>query len=88
MKRVFKPFANYIQLFDGMGKPKLNFQEMYRLFPDFTFTAAKNFGQYENFGQAFGHKKFPMVVTDNAGNECFLTYQEYQDANENAAYVS
>lgn len=88
MKRVFKPFAEYIRLFDGMGKPKLNFQEMYRLFPDFTFTAAKDFGQYENFGQAFENKQFPMIVTDSNGNECFMMYREYQDANENAAYVS
>lgn len=88
MHKNFKDFAVYIRLHDGVGKPKINFQDMYKLFPNFEFTAERDFGQYENFDQAFGHKKYNMIVTDQNGNTCYMNYKEYQDANENTAYVS
>jgi hypothetical protein len=88
MKRTFKDFATFIRLHDGMGKPKINFQDMYKMFPQFTFEPARNFGQYENFGEAFEQKIYDMIVTDEKGNTCYMTYREYQDANENLAYCS
>jgi len=87
-KRAFKDLVTYIGLYDGYTKPKLNFQDLYKLFPNFTFTADKDFGQYRNFGQAFEQKIYDMIVSDNDGNECFMNYREYQDANENTAYIS
>lgn len=87
MKKVFADLAVYIKLFDGMGKPKLNFQDMYKLFPQFTFISARDFGSYTNFGEAFEAKNFNMIVSDGT-NECFLVYREYGDANENLAYIS
>lgn len=88
MKRTFKDLATYVRLHDGMGKAKINFQEMYNLFPQFTFEAARDFGSYTNFGEAFEAKNFNMVVSDTAGNQCYMVYREYQDANENLAYCS
>ena len=88
MKKEFKALSNYIALFDGHGKPKLNFQEMYKLFPNFTFLPSEKFGQYENFGEAFENKNLSMIVISNTGNECYITYKEYMDVNENTAYVS
>lgn len=88
MKRVFKDLQTYIRLHDGMGKPKINFQELYKLFPGLTFTATKTFGSYTNFGGAFESKDYSMIVTDENGNVCLMVYKEYQDANENLAYVS
>ena len=87
MKREFKKLATYISLFDGFGKPKLNFQELYNLFPEFTFTATRTFGQYENFGKAYENKDFTMIVT-NEKNECRMVYKEYGDAKENLSYIS
>lgn len=87
MKKEFKPLAEYIRLFDGMGKPKLDFQKMYKLFPKLNFTGSNKFGSYENFGKAFEQKIYDMIVTDGQ-NECYMVYREYQDANENLAYVS
>lgn len=87
MKRAFKDLANYVKLFDGYNKPKINFQQLYKLFPDFEFTATRDFGNYSNFGQAFGCKNYNMVVSDGK-NECYLYYREYQDTDENSAYVS
>ena len=88
MKKMFKEFAVYVRLHDGHNKPRINFQEMYRLFPNFTFTAGKTFGEYSNFGQAFENKDYSMIVSDENGNECYMTYREYYDTNENTAYVS
>ena len=88
MKKMFKELAVYVKLHDGMNKPRINFQEMYRLFPNFTFTAERTFGEYYNFGEAFEHKDYSMVVTDELGNECHMTYKEYYDTIENLAYVS
>lgn len=90
MENVFKDFATYIKLHDGMGKPKINFQEMYRLFPSFEFIGVRGkFGSYENFGKAYEQKVYDMVITANDGkDECYMTYREYGDADENAAYVS
>lgn len=89
MKRTFKDLATYIKLHDGFGKPKLNFQDLYKLFPQFTFTVTKDFGSYTNFGEAFEQKVYDMIVTANDGkDECYMTYREYGDANENLAYVS
>ena len=87
MKRQFKDLATYIRLHDGLGKPKINFQDLYKLFPQFTFTATEGFGSYTNFGEAFEAKNFNMVVSDGK-DECFITYREYSDADENLAYVS
>lgn len=87
MKKVFKDLATYIRLFDGRSKPKLNFQELYKLFPQFEFIATAEFGQYTNFGAAFEAKNYNMIVTDGK-QECYLYYKEYGDANENTAYVS
>ena len=88
MKRVFKDLAVYVKLHDGFKKPKINFQEMYKLFPQFTFTASRDFGSYTNFGEAFEAKNFNMTVNDDKGNECYLVYREYGDTDENLAYVS
>ena len=89
MKRQFKDLATYIKLHDGMGKPKLNFQDLYKLFPQFTFTATREFGGYKNFGEAYEQKVYDMIVTTNDGKaECYMTYREYGDANENLAYIS
>ena len=87
MKRQFKDLATYIKLHDGMGKPKINFQDLYKLFPQFTFTATREFGSYTNFGEAYEAKNFNMIVSDGK-DECFMTYREYGDANENLAYIS
>ena len=86
MKREFKALANYVRLFDGYNKPKLNFQELYKLFPEFTFEATREFGSYKNFDQAFGHKCYDMIVKSEKG-ECLMVYKEYQDANESTAYI-
>lgn len=90
MKKVFKDFATFVRLHDGMGKPKINFQDMYKMFPDFEFTGVRGkFGSYENFGEAYEQKVYDMVVTANDGKDvCYMTYREYHDANENTAYVS
>ena len=87
MKRTFKDLATHIKLCDGFGKPKLNFRDLYRLFPQFTFTADKDFGIYTNFGEAFEAKNFNMIVSDGK-DECYMVYREYNDANENLAHVS
>lgn len=87
MKRTFKGLATYVKLHDGFGKPKLNFQTLYKLFPQFTFTPDEGFGSYRNFGEAFESKSFNMIVSDGK-DECFMIYREYSDTNENLAYVS
>ena len=88
MNKNFKELAIYIKLFDGAGKPRINFQDLYKLFPQFTFTATEKFGQYTNFGEAFENKNLSMTVTDEKGHECTMIYKEYADADENTAYVS
>lgn len=87
MKSTFKDLATFIRLHDGMGKPKLDFQALYGLFPKFTFTPAMGFGRYTNFGEAFGAKNFNMIISDGE-NKCFMVYREYDDAVENLAYIS
>ena len=87
MKKQFKDLATYIRLHDGARKPKLNFQDMYEMFPQFTFTRDKDFGSYTNFGKAFEAKNFNMRISDGK-DECFMVYREYSDANENLAYIS
>ena len=87
MRKVFKDLAAYIKLHDGMRKPRLNFQELYELFPQFTFSPRENFGSYTNFGAAYEAKNFNMIVSDGM-YECILIYREYCDANENLAYVT
>jgi hypothetical protein len=86
MKKVFKDFATYIRLHDGHNKPRIDWQNMYKLFPNFEFIAGRDFGQYQNFGQAFEHKNYDMTVRDESGNECQMIYREYYDVNENLAY--
>lgn len=89
MKKVFRDFATFIRLHDGYSKPRINFQDMYKMFPDFEFTATTEFGSYRNFGEAFEQKVYDMVVTANGGKDvCYMHYREYGDANENTAYVS
>ena len=88
MKKVFKDLATYIKLHDGFGKPRINFQNMYKLFPQFEFVATREFGSYRNFGEAYEHKVYDMTVTDEQGNECHMTYREYYDKEENLAYCS
>ena len=87
MKSAFKELRVYLKLHDGFSKPKLNFQELYKLFPQFTFTPAMGFGRYTNFGEAYGAKNFNMLVSDGV-NECFMVYREYDDAIENLAYIT
>ena len=87
MKTVFKELATYIHLHDGCGKPKIDFQDLYKLFPQFTFTACNNFGSYSNFGKAYEAKCYDMIISDGK-NECFMIYKVYGDANENLAYIS
>ena len=86
MKSAFKELRVYLKLHDGMGKPKLNFQDLYKLFPELTFSPAMGFGSYTNFGEAFEAKNFNMLVS-NGQNECFMIYREYGDAVENLAYI-
>lgn len=86
MKREFKEFANYIKLHDGFNRPRLDFQMMYKLFPQFDFELCKNFGQYEHFGEAFEKKNYDMRVTCGEA-KCYLRYCEYYDITENIAYV-
>lgn len=87
MKSTFKDLAVYVRLHDGMGKPKINFQDMYKMFPQFTFSPAQGFGGYTNFGKAFEAKCFNMTVSDGK-DVCYMIYKEYGDANENLAYIS
>lgn len=87
MKKVFKDFAAYVRAHDGYRKPKIDFQKMYALFPNFDFLASERFGQYENFGKAYEQKIYDMVVVDEKGNECYMVYREYGDTDENLAYV-
>ena len=86
MKRTFRDLATYIKKHDGFGKSKLNFQDLYRRFPQFTFTPDKAFGSYTHFGKAFEYKNFDMIVSDGK-DECYIVYREYSDTNENFAYV-
>lgn len=87
MNRVFKDFATYVRLHDGMGKPEIRWHEMYKLFPEFEFTASPNFGNYVNFGEAYEQKVYDMIVTFQ-GKTCYMHYRVYGDAAENSAYVS
>jgi len=87
MKKQFKDLAAYVRLHDGFGKPKIDLQAMYGLFPTFEFTPTDNFGQYRNFGEAFEHKDMSMRISDGQST-CLMTYKIYGDANENTAYIS
>lgn len=86
MKRIFKDFATFVKLHDGYNRPRINFQDMYKMFPEFTFDPCDGFGDYTNFGKAFENKNLSMTVSCG-GYKCFMVYKEYQDANENTAYV-
>lgn len=88
MSKNFKELQVYVRLHDGRRKPKINFQELYKLFPKLTFEADKRFGEYENFGKAYEQKIYDMVVTDEQGHKAYMTYREYGDADESLAYVS
>lgn len=87
MNKVFKDLAAYVRVHDGFNKPRINFQEMYQLFPEFEFTATTTFGQYFHFGEAFEHKDLSMMVSFE-GHVCHMTYREYYDTVENTAYIS
>ncbi|NLC28571.1 MAG: hypothetical protein GX780_07350 [Campylobacteraceae bacterium] len=89
LKNAIKDFKSYIRIHDGYNKPKINFQEMYKLFPDFIFVPKDKFGSYKNFGEAYEQKIYDMEVKTNDGKHvCYMTYREYGDVNENLAYVS
>jgi len=87
MNRCFKDFGTFIRLHDGFNKPKIDFQQMYKLFPEFTFEPTREFGQYEHFGEAFENKNLSMIVTIGKYS-CLMVYREYGDANENTAYIT
>ena len=84
MKPTFKDLATYVRLHDGFGKPKINFQDLYKLFPNFEFRATKKYGTYTNFGQAYEAKNYNMLVSDGK-DTCLLAYKEYGDSDENLA---
>lgn len=90
MKQIFKELAGYVKAFDGNDKPELNWQEMYKLFPNFTFKASEDFGSYKNFNEAYEHKVYDMTVSDDSsGAEAFLIYKRYTDDHEeNLIYLS
>lgn len=85
--KIFSGLTDYVARLNGIGKPKMDWQDMYRRFPDFTFEAARDFGKYEHFGEAFGHKTMDMKVTSVTGKVAYLRYQEYTDNDENLAYL-
>ena len=88
MNKVFNDFAAYVRAHDGRNKPKIDFQDMYKLFPGFEFTTGNGFGSYKNFGEAFEQKVYDMVVaTKDSKHVCYMTYREYMDADENTAYA-
>lgn len=87
MNKVFKDFATFVRLHDGYNKPRINFQEMYKLFPNFDFEPTPEFGKYEHFGEAYENKNLSMTVFFEK-HICIMVYKEYQDANENTAYIS
>ena len=85
-KGIFSDLATFVRLHNGYKKPKLDFQKMYAMFPDFKFNALPDFGSSKNYGKAFCFTKFPMHVLAS-GREAYLTYYEYQDATVNLAYL-
>ena len=87
MNKCFKQLATYVRLYDGYNKPEIDFQNTYKLFPDFEFIPANNFGQYFNFGMAYEHKDMSMIVKYDK-YVCYLTYKIYMDSKENTAYIS
>lgn len=87
MNKVFKDLATFIRLHDGYRKPRLDFQQMYKMFPDFQFAPLPEFGQYSNFGQAYEHKDLSMKVTYDKYT-CIIIYKEFYDVPENTAYVT
>lgn len=86
MNKIFKDFATYVRLHDWFLKPKIDFQTMYKMFPDFTFEPCDAFGKYVHFGEAYEHKDLSMNVRCGV-RTCTMIYKEYQDADEHTAYV-
>lgn len=73
---------------NGMGKAPIDFQIVYNAFPNLTFESTWTFGTYSNFGKAFEHKNYDMIVTDNAtGKTAYLHYSMYTDTIENNCYL-
>lgn len=84
MKPTLKDLAVYLELHNGFGKPKINFKDLYKLFPHFEFEATKKYGVFANFGEAYEAKNYNMLVSD--GKEtCLLVYKEYGDSDKNLA---
>ena len=87
MRREFKELAVYVKLHDGVGKAKINWKEMYNLFPGFDFIPSHRFGEYINFGDAYEQKIYDMTVRTVDGKECHMVYREFGDNDENTAYI-
>jgi len=86
-RKEFEDLNNFVKVFDGMGKPAFDFQLMYELFPRFEFEPFGEFGEYVNFGKAFEHKIYTMVITGQNG-KMMLYYREYYDTRENSIYLT
>ena len=71
MKPTLKDLATFLRLHNGVGKPKINFQNLYKLFPHFEFEATKKYGLAQGYN---------MLVSDGK-EKCLLTYKEYDDGN-------
>lgn len=65
---------------------KINWQEMYHLFPELTFEGTRDFGKYVDFNGENEHKIYDMVITK--GNKKFiLIYRQYQDEIKNIVAI-
>lgn len=73
--------------FNGFNKPHINFQSMYKLFPEFTFCGTPINGEYRNFGQAYGHKQYQMIILYEGTEIAVLNYKEYTDEPEVICYI-
>ena len=69
--KTLKDLATFISSFNGVGKPKINFRELYRLFPNLEFEATNVYG----LSQAYN-----MLVSDGK-QTCLFIYKEYDDGN-------
>lgn len=79
----FAELIKYIEKLDCYGKPKLNSQELHRLFPDFEFLPSRNFGQYTRMA---GKKEIIYDMT--AINKDFVAYIKYREfSDENIGYI-
>jgi hypothetical protein len=79
MKQIFLQLSKFLKEHDGRYKSALNFQEMYKSFPMLTFQAGEHFGKWVDFGGAYEHKMYDMVVWDSFENHGHMVYREYYD---------